>query len=114
MAEVLQDSGQLESTTVKINRTAATVKGGRRMSFSALVVVGDRQGSVGIGYGKAPGVPAAIEKAQKDARLKAEEVWGAIVTAANGHPLFYLCLFVFWVLDFFLWDVFVFWGLMCV
>ena len=70
MAEMLQDSGQLESTTVKINRTAATVKGGRRMSFSALVVVGDRQGSVGIGYGKAPGVPAAIEKAQKDARKK--------------------------------------------
>lgn len=68
MAETLQDSAQLESTTVKINRTAATVKGGRRMSFSALVVVGDRRGSVGIGYGKAPGVPAAIEKAQKDAR----------------------------------------------
>ncbi len=70
MAETLQDSPQLESTTVKINRTAATIKGGRRMSFSALVVVGDRRGNVGIGYGKAPGVPAAIEKAQKDARKK--------------------------------------------
>lgn len=69
MAETLQDS-QLESTTVKINRTAATIKGGRRMSFAALVVVGDRRGNVGIGYGKAPGVPAAIEKAQKDARKK--------------------------------------------
>ncbi len=70
MAEFIQgtDNQQLESTTVGIYRTAATVKGGRRFSFSALVVVGDRNGQVGIGYGKAPGVPAAIEKAQKDAR----------------------------------------------
>ena len=74
MAEFLQDASQLESTTVKINRTAATVKGGRRMSFAALVVVGDRRGSVGIGYGKAPGVPAAIEKAQKDARKNLKKV----------------------------------------
>jgi len=69
MAEMLVEHGQeLESTTVKIYRTAATIKGGRRFSFGALVVVGDRNGSVGIGYGKAPGVPAAIEKAQKRAR----------------------------------------------
>jgi small subunit ribosomal protein S5 len=66
MAESL--SQELESTTVGIYRTAAVVKGGRRFSFAALVVVGDRNGRVGIGYGKAPGVPAAIEKAQKDAR----------------------------------------------
>jgi len=70
MAEFLNDndSQTLESTTVAINRTAKTVKGGRNMSFSALVVVGDRQGSVGVGYGKGRGVPNAIEKAQKDAR----------------------------------------------
>ncbi len=69
MAEVIEQAGQtLESTTVGIFRTATVVKGGRRFSFAALVVVGDRRGSVGIGYGKAPGVPAAIEKAQKDAR----------------------------------------------
>ncbi len=68
MAEYLEDSQNLESTTVAINRTATTVKGGRRMSFSALVVVGDRSGSVGVGYGKGRGVPAGIEKAQKDAR----------------------------------------------
>jgi small subunit ribosomal protein S5 len=74
MAEMLEESANLESTTVDINRTSATVKGGRRMSFSALVVVGDRRGSVGIGYGKAPGVPAAIEKAQKDARKKLQRV----------------------------------------
>ena len=72
MAEQLrnQEGGDqtLESTTVAINRTAKTVKGGRNMSFSALVVVGDRKGSVGVGYGKGRGVPVAIEKAQKDAR----------------------------------------------
>lgn len=68
MAEFLEDSNALESTTVAINRTATTVKGGRRMSFSALVVVGDRNGNVGVGYGKGRGVPAAIEKSQKDAR----------------------------------------------
>ncbi|MEM6854500.1 MAG: 30S ribosomal protein S5, partial [Planctomycetota bacterium] len=48
--------------------TATTVKGGRRMSFSALVVVGDRNGNVGVGYGKGRGVPSAIEKSQKDAK----------------------------------------------
>lgn len=68
MAEYLEDSNSLESTTVAINRTATTVKGGRRMSFSALVVVGDRNGRVGVGYGKGRGVPAAIEKSQKDAK----------------------------------------------
>ena len=68
MPEYLDDSNALESTTVAINRTATTVKGGRRMSFSALVVVGDRNGRVGVGYGKGRGVPAAIEKSQKDAK----------------------------------------------
>ncbi|MAE66165.1 MAG: 30S ribosomal protein S5 [Phycisphaeraceae bacterium] len=69
MAETLVDEKQeLESTTVQIYRTATVVKGGRRFSFGALVVVGDRHGTVGIGYGKAPGVPGAIEKAQKAAR----------------------------------------------
>jgi len=70
MAEILDESASLESTTVGVFRTAATVKGGRRFSFSSLVVVGDRQGRVGIGYGKANQVPPAIEKAQKEARRK--------------------------------------------
>lgn len=69
MAEMLEESG-IESTTVGVYRTAATVKGGRRFSFSSLVVVGDRHGSLGMGYGKANQVPPAIEKAQKEARRR--------------------------------------------
>lgn len=68
MAELLDETSQIESTTVAVQRTAATVKGGRRFSFGALVVVGDRRGKVGFGYGKSNEVPAAIEKAQKYAR----------------------------------------------
>jgi small subunit ribosomal protein S5 len=68
MAELIDESGQIESTTVAVQRTAATVKGGRRFSFGALVVVGDRRGKVGYGYGKSNEVPSAIEKAQKYAR----------------------------------------------
>lgn len=53
---------------MKINRCATVVKGGRRFSFSALVVVGDRAGTVGIGFGKANEVPPSVEKAVKDAK----------------------------------------------
>ncbi len=68
MAEMLDESKNLESTTVGIYRTAATVKGGRRFSFGALVVIGDRKGKVGYGYAKSTEVPTAIEKAQKYAK----------------------------------------------
>src|SRR5207248_5718645 len=58
----------LEERVVKIRRCAAVVKGGRRFSFNALVVVGDRNGKVACGYGKANEVPPAVEKATKDAQ----------------------------------------------
>jgi small subunit ribosomal protein S5 len=58
--------GQLIDKVIKIRRCAAVVKGGRRFSFTALVVVGDAQGRVGWGYGKANEVPPAVEKAVKD------------------------------------------------
>src|SRR5581483_10887732 len=59
--------GDLVDKVVKIRRCAAVVKGGRRFSFAALVVVGDGKGKVGWGYGKANEVPPAVEKAQKQA-----------------------------------------------
>lgn len=68
MPEILDESTNLESHTVGIYRTSATVKGGRRFQFGALVVVGDRRGRVGYGYAKSPEVPTAIEKAQKVAK----------------------------------------------
>jgi small subunit ribosomal protein S5 len=68
MAEMIEESQALESTTVNLWRNSKVVKGGRRFSLSALVVVGDRRGTVGVGYGKATGAPMAIEKAQKNAR----------------------------------------------
>jgi len=58
--------GELIDKVVKIRRCAAVVKGGRRFSFAALVVVGDGKGKVGWGYGKANEVPPAVEKAVKD------------------------------------------------
>ena len=63
-----QEERPLEDTVVKVYRCSKVVKGGRRFSFAALVVVGDRAGNVGIGYGKANEVPQAVEKGVKDAK----------------------------------------------
>ncbi len=64
----VSEAGGLEEAVVKVYRCAKVVKGGRRFSFAALVVVGDRASQVGVGYGKANEVPAAVDKARKQAQ----------------------------------------------
>jgi small subunit ribosomal protein S5 len=66
--------GGIDDQVVKVYRCATVVRGGRRFSFGALAVVGDRKGQVGIGYGKANEVPQAVEKAVKAGRKNLKKV----------------------------------------
>jgi small subunit ribosomal protein S5 len=84
--------GDIESITeqlIQVNRCAAVVKGGRRFSFAALTVTGNRAGMVGYGFGKARQVPGAIEKASKDGRkhmmLVPRTTWGSIPHEVIGE-----------------------------
>ncbi|MEZ6005299.1 MAG: 30S ribosomal protein S5 [Planctomycetota bacterium] len=84
--------GDVESLTeqlIRVNRCAAVVKGGRRFSFAALTVVGNRAGMVGYGFGKARQVPGAIEKAGKDGRKHLQRIpltaWGSIPHEVIGE-----------------------------
>lgn len=74
-----------EETVVKVNRSAKVVKGGRRFSFSALVVIGNRQGVVGVGFGKAKEVPSAVTKAVKSARKDLKRV--PLMGTTIPHPV---------------------------
>ena len=82
------EKSQYLERVVTINRVAKVVKGGRRFSFTALVVVGDGDGTVGVGYGKAREVPAAIAKGVEEAKkafFKVPRIQGTIPHPVQGE-----------------------------
>ena len=79
------ERSQFIERVVTINRVSKVVKGGRRFSFTALVIVGDGQGMVGVGYGKAQEVPAAIQKGAEEARKNFFRV--PMINGTITHPV---------------------------
>ena len=87
-SENTEPGGLRESRVIHINRVAKVVKGGRRFSFTALVVVGDGEGNVGIGYGKAREVPSAISKGVEEAKrsfFRVPRIQGTIPHVVQGE-----------------------------
>ena len=80
-----EERSPYEEKVVAINRVAKVVKGGRRFSFTALVVVGDANGTVGVGYGKAKEVPAAIQKGVEEAKKNFFAV--PMIQKTIAHPV---------------------------
>ncbi len=83
-----EEKSQFLERVVAINRVAKVVKGGRRFSFTALVVVGDGDGTVGVGYGKAKEVPAAIAKGVEEAKknfFRVPRIQGTIPHPVQGE-----------------------------
>ena len=85
MAKEQQQANDLQEKLIAVNRVSKTVKGGRIMSFTALTVVGDGNGRVGFGYGKAREVPAAIQKAMEKARRNMTTI--ALNEGTLHHPV---------------------------
>ncbi|VTP68012.1 30S ribosomal protein S5 [Serratia rubidaea] len=81
MAHIEKQAGELQEKLIAVNRVSKTVKGGRIFSFTALTVVGDGNGRVGFGYGKAREVPAAIQKAMGKSPSQHDEC-----RAEQRHP----------------------------
>ena len=79
------ERSQYIERVVTINRVSKVVKGGRRFSFTALVIVGDGEGMVGVGYGKAKEVPAAIQKGAEEARKNVFRV--PMIAGTITHPV---------------------------
>ena len=79
-----REASEFEERVVYINRVSKTVKGGRRMSLVALVVVGDGKGNVGVGMGKSAEVPLAISKASLDAKKSIKNVLSKALGTDNG------------------------------
>ncbi|MCD6289390.1 MAG: 30S ribosomal protein S5 [Anaerolineae bacterium] len=80
-----EEREELDERVVAITRTAKVVKGGRRFSFRAVVVVGDNKGSVGVGVGKARGVPEAVRKGSERARRSMRKI--PLVGTTIPHPV---------------------------
>jgi small subunit ribosomal protein S5 len=80
-----QERDELDERVVHITRTSKVIKGGRRFAFRAVVVVGDNQGSVGVGVGKARGVPDAIRKGAEQARKNMKKI--ALVGTTIPHEV---------------------------